>query len=71
MQRLRRGAANWLAVHVLLSLLSYRPQDHQSRDDTPLPINLALPPSITNYKNALQLDLMESFSQLRFFFPFR
>ena len=30
-QRPRRGAAYWLAPHDLLSLLSYRTQDHQSR----------------------------------------
>ena len=33
-QRPWRGAAYWLAPHGLLSLLSYRPQDHQPRYDT-------------------------------------
>jgi hypothetical protein len=28
------GAAYWLALHGLLSLLSYRTQDHQPRDGT-------------------------------------
>ena len=31
MQRPWRGAAYWLAPYVLLSLLSYRPQNHQPR----------------------------------------
>ena len=58
------GAAYWLALHGLLSLLSYRTQDHQSRDGIthnrlgPLPL-------ITNWENALWLDLMEAFSPLR------
>ena len=30
--RPRRGAAYWLALHGLFSLLSYRTQDHQPRD---------------------------------------
>lgn len=37
MQRPRRGAAYWLAPLGLLSLLSYRPQDHQTRDCTTHP----------------------------------
>ena len=28
------GAAHWLALHGLLSLLSYRTQNHQPRDGT-------------------------------------
>jgi hypothetical protein len=42
MQKPWRGAAYWLASHGLLSLLSYRTQDHQSRDGT---INYELGPS--------------------------
>ena len=34
MQRPWKGAAYWLAPHGLLSLLSYRTQDHQPRDGT-------------------------------------
>ena len=34
MQRLWRGAAYWLACHGLLSLLSYRTQEHQPRNGT-------------------------------------
>ena len=49
----------WLASPDLLSLLSYRTQDHQPRDGTTHHGWL-----ITNC-NALQLDLMESFPQLR------
>ena len=48
----------WLASPGLLSLLSYRTQDHQSRDDTTHHGWL-----ITSC-NALQLDLMEAFPQL-------
>jgi hypothetical protein len=48
----------------LLSLLSYRTQDHQPRDDT-THNRLGSPPLIINGENALQLDLMEAFSQLR------
>jgi hypothetical protein len=32
MQKPWRGAAYWLPPHALLSLLSYRTQDHQPRD---------------------------------------
>ena len=64
MQRPWRGAACWLAPPGLLSLLCYRPQDHQPRDGTTH--NVLDPPSlITNWENALQLDLMEAFPQLR------
>jgi hypothetical protein len=35
MQRPLRGAAYWLAPPGLLSMLSYRTQDYQSRDGTP------------------------------------
>ena len=33
MQRPQRNAASWLAPHGLLSLLSYRTQEHQPRGD--------------------------------------
>ena len=35
MQRQWRGAAYWLAHHDLLSLLSYKTQDHQPRVEPP------------------------------------
>ena len=61
------GAAYWLASHGLLSLLSYRTQGHQPRVET-TQNGLGLPPSITNYENALQAclqpDLIEVTSQL-------
>ena len=69
MQRPWRDPAYWLASHDLASLLSYRTQDHQVRDGT-THNGLGPPPLITNKENALQLDLMEAFSQLRFP-PFR
>ena len=47
MQRPWRGAANCLASYGLLSLLSYRTQDHQPRDGT-THNRLGLPTSITN-----------------------
>jgi hypothetical protein len=46
MQKPWRGAAYWLAPHDLLSLLSYRTQDHQPGD---CPTYSGAPsPSITN-----------------------
>jgi len=66
MQRPRRDAAYWLASPGLLSLLSYRTQDHQPRDGT-THNGLGPPPLITNRANALQLGLMEAFPQLRLF----
>ena len=62
------GSAHWLAPHGLLSLLSYRTQGYQPREDTthngPGP-----PPSTTNEENALQAllkpDLMEALSHSR------
>jgi hypothetical protein len=42
-----RGAAYWLAPHGLLSLLSYRTQDHLLRDG-PTDNGLGLPTSITH-----------------------
>jgi hypothetical protein len=47
MQKPWRGAAYWLAPHGLFSLLSYRTQDHQSRDG-PTHNGLGPPTSITN-----------------------
>jgi hypothetical protein len=44
-----------------LSLLPYSMQNYQPRDGTTH--KDALPPLITNWENALQLDLMEAFSQ--------
>ena len=35
MQKAWRGAAYWLILHDLLSVLSYRTQDHQPKDSTP------------------------------------
>jgi hypothetical protein len=39
-----RGAVHWLVPHGLLSLLSYRTEDHQPRDD-----QLWAEPSPTNH----------------------
>ena len=64
MQRLWRGAAYWLAPHGLLGLLSYRTRDHQPRDGT-AHHGLGPPPLITNGENALELDLIKAFPQLR------
>jgi hypothetical protein len=61
--RLWKDAAYSLASSGLLSLLSYRTQDHQPRNGT-----THHGPShqlITNWENALQLHLMEVFPQLR------
>ena len=60
MQRPWRGAAYWLALHGLLSQLSYRTQYHQPSDG-PTHDGLGPPPSITNLENALQSHLMEAF----------
>jgi hypothetical protein len=48
-QRPWRDAAYWLAPHGLLSLLSYRTQDHQPRGST-IHNWLGLLPSVTNLK---------------------
>ena len=58
------GAASWLAPHGLHSLLSYRTQDHQPRECISHN-GLCLSPLITNWENALRLDRMKAFSQLR------
>jgi hypothetical protein len=50
MQRPWRDAAHWLAPHGLLSLLSYRTQEHQPRDG-PTHSGRGPLPSITNEKN--------------------
>lgn len=69
MQRPQRGALYCLAHHGLLTLLSYKMQDHQPRDG--MTHNGLGPPhqSLTE-KNAspsfLQLNLMEAISELRF-----
>jgi hypothetical protein len=55
MQRPWRDAAYWLASPSSFSLLSYRTQDHQPKDDPA--------PSI---RNASQMDFMETLSQLKF-----
>jgi hypothetical protein len=51
-----------LAYPGLFSLLSYRIQDYQPRDG---PTHKEPLPLITNWENALQLDLMEAFPQLK------
>jgi hypothetical protein len=50
MRRPGRDAAYWLAPHDLLSLLSYRSQNHQPRDVSLgwTTVDWALPPLITN-----------------------
>jgi hypothetical protein len=62
MQRPWRGAAYWVASPGLLSLLSYRTQDHQPRMAPP---TRGLPLLTTNFENVLQLDIMEVFPQGR------
>jgi hypothetical protein len=62
MQRPWRDIPYWLASPGLLSLLSYRTQDYQPRDGT---TTRGPPHLITNCENALQLDLMEAFPQLK------
>ena len=49
-QRPQRSAAYWLTSHGLLSILSYRTQDYQSRDG-PSHNGLWHPPWITNWEN--------------------
>ena len=49
--RSQKSAAYWLAPSGLLSLLSYRTQDHQPRDGT-THNELGSPPSITNLEKA-------------------
>ena len=61
MQRPWRDVTYWLALHGLLSLLSYRTKDHQPRGGTTHNRQGVSLPSITNEENALYLDLMEEF----------
>jgi hypothetical protein len=58
MQRPWRDVLYWFASPGLLSLVSYRTQDYQPRDG---PTHKGPFPLITNWENALQLDLMEAF----------
>lgn len=57
MQRPRRGAAYWLVLYGLLSLISYRTQVHQPWG-IPTHNGLGPPPLITSLKNALQISLI-------------
>ena len=57
-------ALKHIASPGLLSLLSYRTQDYHPRDGT-THNGLGPAPLITNWENALQMDLMEAFFQLR------
>jgi hypothetical protein len=65
----RRGAVYWLAPRDLFSLLLCRTQDHQSRDRT-THNGQDPPPLITHFISALQLHLMEAFSQTSNLDPF-
>ena len=57
----------WLDKHGLFSLLLYKTQDHQYRNGTILNgLDLVSPHWWPIEKNALQLGLMESLSQLKF-----
>ena len=62
MQRPWRDVHYWLASPGLLSLLSYR-----TKTSSPemVPPTRGLSPLITNWENALQLDLMEAFPQMK------
>ena len=62
MQRPWRDVLYWLAVPGLLSLLSYRTK---TTSPEMVPPTRGLSPLITNWENALQLDLMEAFPQLK------
>jgi hypothetical protein len=62
MQRPWRNVLYWLAFPGLLSLLSYRTKT--TSPEMVLP-TMGLSPLITNWENALQLDLMEAFPQLK------
>jgi len=62
MQKPWRDVTYWLASPGLLSLLSYRTQDYLGM----APSTIAGPsPLITNWENALPLDLMKAFPQGR------
>jgi hypothetical protein len=62
MQRPWRDVPYWLASPGLLSLLS-----HRTKTTSPemVPHTRGLSSLITNWENALQLDLMEAFPQLK------
>jgi hypothetical protein len=62
MQRPWRDITYWLAFPGLLSLLSYRTK---TASPGMVPPTRGLPPPITNWENALQLDLMEALPQLK------
>jgi hypothetical protein len=61
-QRPRRDVLYWLASPGLLSLLSYR---IKTTSPEMVPPTRGLSPLITNWENALQLDFMEAFPQLK------
>ena len=65
-QELNQGWNLEVGVDALLLWLAEpdRTKDHYPRDGTTHQ-GLNLPPLITNWENALQLDLMEAFPQLR------
>jgi hypothetical protein len=65
MQRPWRDVLYWLVPPGLLCLLSYKTQDYQSRM---VPPTRDPPCLITNLENALQLDLVETFPQLKLCF---
>ena len=62
MQKPWRDVPYWLASPGLLSLLSYRTK---TTSPEMVPPTRGLSPLITNWENALQLDLMEAFPQLK------
>jgi hypothetical protein len=62
MQRAWRDVLYWLASPGLLSLLSYRTK---TTSPEMAPSTRGLSPLITNWENALQLDFMEAFPQLK------
>jgi hypothetical protein len=62
MQRPWRDVTYWLASPGLLSLLSYRTK---TTSPEMVPPARGLTPLITNGENALKLDLMEAFLQLK------
>ena len=64
-QRPWRDVLYWLASPGLLSLLSYRTK---TTSPEMVPPTRGLSPLITNWENALQLDLMEAFPQLKLLF---
>jgi hypothetical protein len=65
MQRPWRDVLYWLASPGLLSLFSYRTK---TASPEMVPPTRGLSPLITNWENALQLDLMEAFPQLKLLF---